>query len=70
MADITAAEKKEIDAMTYAQHLQIWRHTPSQQQHPFLTHGTAADYFLSEMWRKKDALPHSQRVAASKNVGW
>lgn len=59
--------KQQIDAQTYEQLLNKWRH--AQLGDPMFQ-GEVGDYYAKVMFAKRDALEHEDQVRASKNVGW
>jgi len=59
--------KKQIDEMTYESMLSLWRFAPVG--HPMFQ-GETGDYYAKVMREKAAKITDSERVAASKLVGW
>ncbi len=65
---MTEAEMKQwIDEQPYVELLRKWRFSTTGD--PFFQ-GEMGDYYKGVMFRKRDALPRSEQVAASKAIGW
>ena len=64
---LTEKLKNEIDEMPYTDMLRKWRH--SELGDP-LFQDDSGEYFAQVMTIKKHALTPSERVQASKAVGW
>ena len=67
MSLLTKELKKSLDDLTYSEMLKMWRfgHAPAE-----MFQDEVGDYFMKEMFRKRDLLPESEQVAISKNIGW
>lgn len=63
---MTAEEKAWIDNASYAELLRLWRFAPAG--HPMFF-GDTGDYYSKIMAQKRDALPHSEQVQISKDLG-
>ena len=59
--------KKQIDEMDYESMLSLWRY--ANVGHPMFQ-GEIGDYYSKVMHEKSAKISDSERVAASKSVGW
>ena len=64
---LTEANKKYIDSLSYEQLLSHWRFAPSGD---LWFQGETGDYWGSVMNKKKEELKGYQAVAISKSIGW
>lgn len=64
---LTAAVKAQIDALTYEQLLEGWRHTPVGDP---MFQGESGTYWAQRMRQLREQLGNAQHVAASKRIGW
>ena len=64
---MTAEQKAWIDAATYRQMLERWRFAPIGD--PMFIDDTGA-YFEKVFKQKREATSDTERVAASKSIGW
>jgi len=67
MTNTFATHKEWIDNASYEQLLGRWRFAESRDP---AVQGELGEYFQKVMREKRNALRESERVAASKNVGW
>ena len=59
--------KAWINTASYETLLRRWRKSPTGDP---IFQGEIGDYYADAMRRKKAETPHSERVAASKRIGW
>ena len=59
--------KNQIDNMDYESMLSLWRYAPVG--HPMFQ-GEVGDYYAKVMREKGAKISESEKVAASKSVGW
>ena len=59
--------KKEIDNMTYEAMLSLWRFAPVGH---YMFQGETGNYYAKIMHEKSEKISSSERVAASKSIGW
>lgn len=64
---LTTAVKAQIDALTYEQLLEGWRHTPVGDP---LFQGESGRYWGQRLRKLREQLGNAQHVAASKRIGW
>jgi len=64
---LTESIKNSIDSMDYESMLSLWRFAPSGH---YMFQGEIGDYFSKVMKEKQSKLTDSERVTASKSVGW
>ena len=67
LSDMDEDLKKKIDSMDYESMLRVWRFSPSEDP---MWQGEVGTYFRTVMARLGDELSDTDRVQASKNVGW
>jgi len=64
---MTNAQKEWIDSRTYEELLARWRFAAVGDP---MFQGEAGEYYAKVMFTKRDQLPASEAVAASKRIGW
>ena len=59
--------KKQIDEMDYESMLRLWRF--ASVGHPMFQ-GETGDYYARSMREKSEKISDSERISASKSIGW